>query len=39
MNKDLLESKRKAHALVASNDAPKNRNGRRKGYIEVMTEL
>ncbi|PFX27076.1 hypothetical protein AWC38_SpisGene8223 [Stylophora pistillata] len=39
MNKDLLECKRNAQALVVSNDAPRNRNGRKKGYIQVMTEL
>ena len=39
MNKDILECKRKAQDLVVSNDAPRNRNGRKKGYIEVMAEL
>lgn len=39
MNKDLLECKTNAQDLVASNNAPRNRNGRKKGYIEVMTEM
>ena len=36
MNKDVLECKRNAKA---SQNPPCNRNGRRKGYIEVMKEL
>ena len=39
MNTDLLQCKRDAQDLVASSDAPRNRNGRKKGYIEVMAEL
>ena len=39
MNIDLLQCKRDAQDLVASSDAPRNRNGRKKGYIEVMAEL
>ena len=39
MNKDILECKRKAKALTASQNPPCNRNGRKKGYIEVMNEL
>ena len=39
MNTDVLECKRKAQELVTSGNAPFNRNGRRKGYIEVMKEL
>lgn len=39
MNKDVLDCKRKAQGLVTSGTAPFNRNGRRKGYIEVMKEL
>ena len=35
MNNDVLECKR----LVASDSAPLNRNGRKKGYIEVMKQL
>ena len=36
MNKDVLECKRNAKA---SQNPSCNRNGRRKGYIEVMKEL
>ncbi|PFX34367.1 hypothetical protein AWC38_SpisGene651 [Stylophora pistillata] len=36
MNNDVLECKRRAQELVASDSAPTNRNGRKKGYIEVM---
>ena len=39
MNTDVLECKRNAEELVTSGNAPFNRNGRRKGYIEVMKEL
>ena len=39
MNKDVLEYKRKAQELAASENAPCNRNGRKKGYIKIMTEL
>ena len=39
MNTDVLECKRKAQELVTSGNAPFNRNGRRKGYIEEMKEL
>ena len=39
MNIDLIQCKRHAQDLVASSDAPRNRNGRKKGYIEVMAEL
>ena len=39
MNSDVLECKRKAQGLLISENAPCNRNGRRKGYIEVMKEL
>ena len=39
MNTDLLQCKRDAQDLVAPSDAPLNRNGRKKGYIEVMAEL
>ena len=39
MNKDVLQCKRKAKALTDSQNPPCNRNGRRKGYIEVMNEL
>ena len=39
MNNDVLECKRRVQELVASNSAPLNRNGRKKGYIEVMKQL
>ena len=39
MNNDVLECKRRAQELVASDSAPLNRNGRKKGYIEVMKQL
>ena len=39
VNTDVLECKRKAQELVTSGNAPFNRNGRRKGYIEGMKEL
>ncbi|CAH3115014.1 unnamed protein product [Pocillopora meandrina] len=39
MNNDILECKRRAQELVASNSTPLNRNGRKKGYIEVMKQL
>ena len=39
MNNDVLECKRQAQELVASDSAPLNRNGRKKGYIEVMKQL
>ena len=39
MNNDVLECKRRAQELVASDSAPLNWNGREKGYIEVMKLL
>ena len=39
MTTDVLECKRKAQELVTSGNAAFNRNGRRKGYIEVMKEF
>ncbi|PFX13067.1 hypothetical protein AWC38_SpisGene22884 [Stylophora pistillata] len=39
MNNDVLECKRRAQELVASDSVPTNRNGRKKGYIEVMKQL
>ena len=39
MNNDVLECKRRAQELVASDSAPLNRNGRKKGYIEVLKQL
>ena len=39
MNNDVLECKRRAQELVASDSAPLNQNGREKGYIEVLKQL
>ena len=39
MNNDVLECKRQVQELVALDSAPLNRNGRKKGYIEVMKQL
>ena len=39
MNDDVQECKRRAQELVASDSTPLNRNGRKKGYIEVMKQL
>ena len=39
MNNDVLECKRRAQELVAPDSAPLNRNGRKKGYIEVLKQL
>ena len=39
MNNDVLECKRQAQELVASESAPLNRNARKKGYIEVLKQL
>ena len=36
MNTDLLQCKRDTQDLVASSDTPRNRNGRKKGYIENL---
>ena len=38
-NEDILECKTKAVELASSQNPRSNRNGRRKGYIEVMKEL
>ncbi|EDO35883.1 predicted protein [Nematostella vectensis] len=38
MNKDLLECKRNALGLGASDKAPRKMNGRRKGYIENLRD-
>ena len=39
MNRDLLECKKKAKELVASENPPCKENSKKKGYIAVMTEL
>ena len=39
MNNDVLGCKRRAQELIASDSAPLNRNGRKKGYMEVMKQL
>ena len=38
-NEEILECKTRAVELTSSQNPPSNRNGRRKGYIEVMKEL
>ena len=38
MNRDLLEYKREAQMLVASDDPPRNTDGRKKGNLKVMQE-
>ena len=39
MNSDIIECKKKAKEMVSSNNPPYYTNGRKKGYIEVMTDL
>ena len=39
MNRDLLKCKKEAQMLVASDDPPRNTDGRKKGYMKVMQEL
>ena len=39
MNSDVLECKRRTQELVASDNAPLNRNGRKKGYTEIMKQF
>ena len=39
MNNDVLECKRRAQELVASDSAPLNGNGRKKRCIEVLKQL
>ncbi|CAB3982253.1 Hypothetical predicted protein [Paramuricea clavata] len=39
MNDDLLQCKRKAKELISSQNPPRNENGKKKGYIEVMKQL
>ena len=39
MNNDVLECEKRAQELVPSDSAPLKRNGRKKGYIEVMKQL
>lgn len=39
MNKDILQCKKKPKEQTSSQNPPCNRNGRRKGYIEVAKEL
>ena len=39
MNSDILECKKKAREMVSSNNPPYYKNGRKKGYIEVMKDL
>ena len=39
MNDDVLQCKRKAKELISSQNPPRNENGKKKGYIEVMKQL
>lgn len=39
MNNDVLECKRQAKELISSQNPPRNENGKKKGYIEVMKQL
>ena len=39
MNIGLLECKRKTKLLVASEDAPRNGKGRKKGYMAVLKDI
>ena len=39
MNQDLIECKRSALEMTSSENPPRNENGRKRGYIEVMKEL
>ena len=39
MNNDVLECKIRAQELVASDSAPLKRNGRKKGFIEVLKQI
>ena len=39
MNRDLFKCKKEAQMLVASDDPPRNTDGRKKGYMKVMQEL
>ena len=39
MKKDLLDCKRIAKGMVASNNPPRNLNGKKKGYMQKIKEL
>ena len=39
MNKDVLDCKRRAMEMTSSGNPPRNENGRKRGYIEVMKRL
>ena len=39
MNSDLLECKVKAKEMVSSQNPPRHENGRKKGYMAIMSEL
>ena len=39
MNKDVLNYKRRAMERICSGNPPRNENGRKRGYIEVMKRL
>ena len=39
MNKDVLDCQRWAMEMTSSGNPPRNKNGRKRGYIEVMKRL
>ena len=39
MKKDVLDCKRRAMQMTSSENPPRNENGRKRGYIEVMKRL
>ena len=39
MNRDVLDCKRRAMEMISSENPPRNENGRKRGYIEVMERL
>lgn len=39
IKEELLDCKRKATAMVASDNSPRNLNGKKKGYMQIMKEL
>ena len=39
MNIDVLDSKRRAMEMMSSGNPPRNENGRKRGYVEVMKRL
>ena len=39
MNRDVLDCKRRPMEMISSENPPRNENGRKRGYIEVMERL